>query len=62
MNKYTVRGPGRECIEINASSLDEALAQAKSRYPGKHVEADAAEVIYVCSPGENPDACQTRLQ
>lgn len=62
MKRFTVRGPGEDCTEINANNLDDALAQAKSRFPGKQVEADASEVIYVCNAAEDLDTCQMRLQ
>ncbi|MEW6725663.1 hypothetical protein ACP3TJ_01055 [Desulforudis sp. 1088] len=62
MRKFTVKGPGRSCDEIVASSLDEALAKARSRHPGKEVAADATEVIYVCDSREDLEACRARLQ
>ncbi|WP_347488327.1 hypothetical protein [Desulfoscipio sp. XC116] len=61
MNKFIVRGPGMRCNEITANNLDEALNMAQSQNPGKQVAADAAEVIYVCESGEDPDSCQLRL-
>lgn len=62
MRRFTVRGPGKDCTQLRANNLDEALAQSKSRFPGKQVEADATEVIYVCDAAEDLDACQMRLQ
>jgi len=62
MRRFTVRGPGKDCTEITANNLDEALSKANSKFSGKKVEADAAEVIYVCDAAEDLDACQMRLQ
>lgn len=62
MRRFTVRGPGKECTELTAGNVDEALLKAKNNFPGKQVEADAADVIYVCDAAEDLDACQMRLQ
>ncbi|MFZ5647697.1 MAG: hypothetical protein ACOY30_08790 [Bacillota bacterium] len=61
MIKYTIRGPGDACEEVNAANLDDALSKARARYPDKQIAADAAEVIYVCEKAEVPEACQSRL-
>lgn len=61
MPKFTVRGPGRNCNEFNAGSLDEAMERVKSQYPGKNIAADATEVIYVCDSAQDLEACQTNL-
>ncbi len=61
MNKYTVRGPGEACSEINAANLQEAMEQVRRRYPNMHVAADASEQIYVCQQGEDETSCQMNL-
>ncbi len=59
---YSVKGPVDQCDEINANSLDDALASVQNSHPEKHVAADASETIYVCNTAEELEACQARLR
>lgn len=61
MDKYVVRGPGRNCDEIQADGLDQAIQRVKQQHPAKTVTADATEVIYVCDSNEDETSCQMKL-
>lgn len=62
MRRFAVKGPGKACEEIAAETLDQAILRAKEHNPGKQIEADASEVLYICEQGEDPTTCQTRLR
>ncbi|MEG6615610.1 hypothetical protein V6C27_04110 [Peptococcaceae bacterium 1198_IL3148] len=59
--RFTVRGPGSTCTEIQAGDLEQAIQQVKQHHPNKMVAADATEVIYVCNANEEETACQMKL-
>ncbi|WP_031514638.1 hypothetical protein [Desulfofalx alkaliphila] len=61
MQKYVVRGPGRNCEEIQADNLQRAVQRVQQMHPQNTVTADATEVIYVCQPNENETTCQMKL-
>jgi hypothetical protein len=60
--RFTVRGPGQACNEIQANDLDQAIQQVKQHHPDKMVAADATEIIYVCQANEDETACQMKLK
>lgn len=62
MRRFAVKGPGNACEEITAETLDQAILRTKERNPDKQIEADAAEVLYICEQGEDPTTCQNRLR
>ncbi|MTI79596.1 MAG: hypothetical protein FH758_01750 [Firmicutes bacterium] len=62
MSNFTVKGPGKNCNEVQADNLDQAIDQTRQKFPGKMVAADANETIYVCQPNEDETSCQMKLK
>lgn len=62
MRRFTVKGPGGACEEISAATLDQAINRAKEHHRDKQIEPDALDNLYICERGEDPTACQIRLQ